>query len=317
MIRAVILALILVAGSARADVAVRMEQALRGWAAAQEVERAVMTVWRAGVPVRDVEIAMDIRVPVELASLSKAITGLCAAGLMRSRVWTGQTQSRDVLGYGPPGITVAALMTHSAGIGPDETQGRMGDWLDTGEDVSDTVARRALTREAQSGTPGRYLYNNENYAILGAMISAQMGVTHRTYCTNTVLVPAGVRTADPSPRTGAFAAWGGWQMPVADYARLMNWAYGKGGMIGRAPDRWPQAEIGGGAFYGVGMTQREFRGSTNFWHFGALCIPGRLALGSYAVSWLQDWSAVVAYEGCLDGAGMVALDAALAGAVFQ
>ena len=75
--------------------------------------------------------------------------------------------------------------------------------------------------------------------------------------------------------------------------------------------------MGGGAFYGMGMTQREFRGSMNYWHFGALCFPGRLNAGSYAVSWMGDWTVVVAYDACADWDAMVRLDQALAGAVFQ
>jgi hypothetical protein len=106
-------------------------------------------------------------------------------------------------------------------------------------------------------------------------------------------------------------------MSVQDYARLMHWAYGPQGMIGKAPQDWPQAQMGGGAFYGVGMTQRRFRGAMNYWHFGGLCFPKRLNIGSYAVRWMADWSVVVAYDRCVDWDAMTRLDNVLARAVFQ
>lgn len=316
MIRLLTFMALMLAPVAQAD-GVRLEQAFRGWAAEVGAERAVMTIWRRGQHQGDVALGMAADAPVELASLSKAVTGLCAAELIRTGVWRKETTSHDVLGKGAAGVTVAALMTHSTGLKPDQTQTLMPLWLDTPEDRAALATDKALGRSTQAGTFGSYAYNNENYAILGAMISAETGVSHVDYCRNTVLIPAGVTTAAPSPRTGGMAAWGGWTMSVQDYARLMHWAYGPGGMIGRAPQNWPQAEMGGGAFYGVGMTQRAFHGSMNYWHFGALCFPERMEAGSYAVSWMQDWSVVVAYDRCVDWDAMVALDGALAAAVFR
>ena len=317
MIRNLALIACLMAPAADADVAVKLEAAFRGWVAEVGAERATMTIWRSGVEQGNAAVGMEPDTPVELASLSKAVTGLCAAHLIQTGVWTKQTTSREVLGKGPADLTVEALLTHSAGIGPDQTQVLMALWLDTEEDRAVLATETALKRKEQTATKGSYAYNNENYAVLGAMISAQMGTPHHRYCANAVLIPAGVTTAQPSARTGGMASWGGWTMSVQDYARLMYWAYGPGGMIGRAPDRWPQADMGGGAYYGVGMTQREFRGAMNYWHFGLLCFGDKLQAGSYAVSWMGDWSVVVAYDRCTDWEDMVALDSVLAQAVFQ
>ena len=317
MIRILTLIALLAAPAALADTAVRLEAAFRTWVAEHGAERAVITIWRGGVEQRNAAVGMEPTDPVELASLSKAVTALCAAQLVQTGTWTRDTTSRSVLGKGPQGLTVAALMTHSAGIAPDQTQVGMSDWLDTPEDRAARAADTALARKAQTGTIGSHTYNNENYAILAAMISAEVGVPHSRYCANAVLVPAGVTTADPSLRTGGMAAWGGWTMSVQDYARLMYWAYGPGGLIGRAPDRWPQSDMGGGAYYGVGMTQRQFRGAWNFWHFGLLCFGARMNAGTYAVMWMGDWSVVVAYDLCTDWDAMVGLDNALSRAVFQ
>lgn len=318
MIRMLALIALLGATPLRADpVANRLEVAFQVWVQEVGASRAAMSIWRGGQPVRDVGIGMDAAAPVELASLSKAITALCVAQLIETGTWSKRTSIREVLGRGPGDITVEALLTHASGLGPDQTQGWMRRWVDSAEDRAAEVTKRALERESQSGTRGQYAYNNENYAVLGAMIAAETGQAHSNYCAKTVLLPAGVTTGGPSPRTGGMAAWGGWQMNVQDYARLLNWAYGPGGKIGRAPDRWPQADMGGGAFYGVGMTQRAFRGAMNYWHFGSLCLPKGPNVGAYAVSWMGDWSVVVAYDACVDWDAMVALDGALAGAVFE
>jgi len=317
MIRSVLCALLVVVSSAQADVPARLEMAFRGWADTVGVDAAVMTITRDGVHQGDVALGLAATAPVELASLGKAVTGLCAVSLIKSGQWTAQTTSREVLGWGPDGVRVGALMTHSAGIGPDQTQVAMQLWLDLDGHRAETAARRALGRAAQALEPGTYGYNNENYAILGAMIAAQTGQTYAAYCTDAVLVPAGVTTARLSPRTGSMASWGGWQMSVQDYARLMHWAYGAEGYVGAAPEAWPQAAMGGGAFYGVGMTQRAFRGSMNYWHFGLLCFPGRLNAGSYTVRWMDTWSVVIAHDTCTDWDAMIALDTALARAVFR
>lgn len=311
-----IVALMCAAQTVVADVPDRLEAAFEGWVEDVGADAAVISIWQKDMHIRDIAVGMDADTPVELASLSKAVTGLCAAHLIKTGEWSAQTTSLEVLGYGPDAITVDALMTHSAGLGPDETQGAMPFWLDTREDRAADAAATALTRLTQSGTPGSYAYNNENYAVLAAMISAQTGVPHTQFCKTHVLTPAEATTATPSSRTGSMAGWGGWQMTVKDYARLMHWAYGPQGMIGSAPQDWPQIEVGGGASYSVGMTQRVFRGKMNYWHFGALCFPGRLNVGTYAVSWMEDWRAVVAYDRCVSWDDMFRLDKVLSQAVL-
>ena len=318
MLRVFVFLLALLPSVAAAQATVdRLEGAFRVWLDEVDAPWGAIAIARAGQPQRNVGIGIEADFPVELASLSKAVTAMCVAHLIETGVWTKETRARDVLRKGPEGMTVAALLTHSTGLAPDGTQASMPGWLDKPEDRALEAAEAAFLRFRQDGTPGQYRYNNENYAILGAMISAQMGQSHVDYCPRVTLVPAGVTTAQPSHRTGGMASWGGWQMSVGDYAKFMHWAYGPSGKIGRAPERWPSAAMGGGAFYGMGMTQREFRGSMNYWHFGALCFPGRLNAGSYAVSWMGDWTVVVAYDACADWDAMVRLDQALAGAVFQ
>lgn len=317
MLRTLILAIALSATTVQADVPARLADAFRGWAADAGTNAAVLTIFRRGQHHSDVALGMEAETPVELASVGKSVTALCAVQLIKNGVWTAETTSQEVLGEGPAGLSVADFITHSAGLGPDQTQRPMARWLDLNKDRAGVAASHALARKKQSSVRGRYLYNNENYAILGAMIAAETGQAYDHYCKNAVLVPAGAATARLSPRTGSMASWGGWKMSVQDFARLMHWAYGPDGYVGNDPDAWPQINMGGGASYGVGMVQRPFRGSTNYWHFGLLCFPGRLNAGSFAVRWTDEWSVVAAFDQCTDWDTLFALDSALSRAVFQ
>lgn len=300
-----------------ADVPDRLEAAFRGWVADVGATRAVMTVRRAGQPVRDVAIGMEPAEPVEFASLAKAITAACVAELIAQGVWQEDTTSRDVLGYGMQGVSLAGLLTHSAGLGPDRTQKTMWMRLFQPDAPQDWAARSALERDKQTQSPGSYSYNNENYAILGAMIAAQSGQNYQDYCTQAVLAPAGVDTARASQVTGAFLPFGGWQMSVQDYAAFHWHSFGPSGRIGAAPEAWPSIDVRGGAEYGMGMFQRKMRGRYNYWHFGLLCFPARFNGGAYAVIWQETYSVVAAYDACVDFDQMGALDAALGKAVFQ
>lgn len=298
------------------DTAARIEAAYRAWVAEVGADRATLSIWRGDTPVRDIGINTDPQTPMPLASLGKAITGICAISLILSRDWQLDTTISDVLKDQQSEITVSQLLTHTSGLGPDGTQGLGMLLLFNSPSADQVLSARALGRAVQEGTPRTYAYNNENYAILGAMIAAQTGQSVEKFCTAAVLVPARVRTARPHDPISGMLSFGGWEMSVADYARFMHWAYGPAGIVGRDVEDWPSVGLGGGARYGVGMVNRPFRDSQNFWHFGLLCFPARANAGSYAVSFAQDWRVVAAFDGCVTWDQQVALDAALAGAVF-
>lgn len=317
MIRAIGLCTMLGASPVFGDVPARIEAAFLDWAENNGVTKAVLAVSHQGVLQGDFTLNTKPETPVELASLSKAITAACAATLIEAGIWTRETSSAEVLKFGPEGISVAQLLTHQSGLGPDQTQSAMQIWFGDRTSQARDGATTALSRPMQSGQAGVYSYNNENYAILGEMIATQTGHSYESYCTEKVLKPAGVMTAEPSPLTGAFLPFGGWQMTMHDYARFHWHEFGPKGRIGAEVSNWPQAKIKGSMTYGMGMVQRPFAGRYNFWHFGGLCFPGRLNTGAYAVMWMDEWSVVAGYDICATGTQMFALDHALKGAVFQ
>ncbi len=293
------------------DTSEKLEKAFQDWMQKFGIESGALAISYKGEVVRRVGVGRDADDPVELASVSKSITAMCALSLIEDGTWTASTTVVDVMGDGPQ-VTVGQLMTHSSGYDTDITQGAMSDMLDTPEHVGTTRDSFAAGPQGQAGT---YVYTNENYDMLGALIAAQTGAPYDEACAARVLAPLGI-TAQPSVRTGAFAAYGGWAMSVADYATFHVAHFGPDTPVGRAPAEFPNAEIGGGARYGPGMVWREFRSGHNFWHFGALCLPEQLNVGSFAVQWNGGWAVTAAYDACLEWPAMSALDGALANAVF-
>ena len=257
---------------------------------------------------------MEADAPVETASLSKAITAVCAQQLVAAGKMDWE-QSFAAYVPGGPDIAVGALVAHAAGLGPDDTQLNMWRWLDQSGPRGADVLAGVLQRKTQAGTSGVHGYNNENYALLGLAIEAAAERPYAEVCNELVVKPAGAKGA-LSDRTGAFAAWGGWAMTTADYARTLLYWYGPRGAVGQDPMAAPHVQMDKGLYYGLGMMFHAFRGGHNFWHIGALCFPGRLETGTYAVTFKGDWTLVAAYDRCVDQEAMFALDQALALAVF-
>ena len=251
----------------------------------------------------------------ELASVGKSITAICVLSLVEDGRLDWSDRLPDLLGAAPD-VSVAQLITHTSGLAPDSTQAAMGFWLDPPDDAghySAQVLTAINARDAQDGVAGRYLYSNENYALLGLVIEAVSGEPYDTYCRGALNLPDTIR---PSPRSGATQPWGGFVADPADFLTFLEAHFGPDSEAGSDPFALPHADMGGGAYYGLGMVFREFRGSYNFWHFGALCFPERLNVGSYAVLWEGKAGAVALYDGCLDWPAMQSLDGALSRAVY-
>ncbi len=289
----------------------RIEAAFDRWLAIHQLN-GVLAVRRAHRDLTVVERGKAGDTPVELASLSKAISAVCASELVRA----GRLSWGDTWTVGDDVFRLGDLITHSAGLGPDGTQIAMGSWLDQPDaHRSADVAGLITQRGGNAATSGTFSYNNENYALIALLIEDATGRDYESVCREAALEPAGVSGA-PSQRSGAFLPWGGWAMTVADYTRFHGHWFGGEDPTGRSPLDGPHVAVQEGIYYGLGSFFRVGNDANNFWHFGALCFPGRLEVGSFAVTWRGDWSVTAAYDGCVDWDAMFALDQALAVAVF-
>jgi CubicO group peptidase (beta-lactamase class C family) len=293
----------------------RMTLAFETWMQSNDASKGSLAIWFKGKPVYTHEIGISANAPMEMASLSKAVTGVCTAQLVKE----GRLAYSDKVPLidGLRGdITIADLLRQTSGLKIDGTQDTMPQWFGQRAHRAVDVRDAIIARGGPSKKANRFRYNNENYALLGLAIKAASGQSYETACQSRVFKPAGV-TAAPSPQTGAFLSWGGWHMSVDDYARFINFWFGPASEIGKDPFKHPHVELEGGANYGNGMFFRSFRSSFNFWHHGGLCFRDRLSVGSYAVSWMGEWSAVAAYDICPDWRAMGDIDKALSKAVFQ
>ena len=233
--------------------------------------------------------------PHDLASNSKALTALCVLSLVDDGLLDWDTTLTDALGQVAPPGTLAELVTHSAGIGPDSTQLRMGFWLNEQKPRHAHVTDIVLNRSRQRGTRAEFAYNNENYAVLGRIIER---VTQQSYvdaCRKRVFAPAGV-TGALSPRFGAFAAWGGWRMTMADHAALLWHWFGPEGPVGRDPLALPHVARAEGSYYGLGMSYEVTAEGWRMSHAGAISIPFGPKTGAFAVVYPFGAVAAMGYD---------------------
>ncbi|SHH82392.1 serine hydrolase domain-containing protein [Marivita hallyeonensis] len=301
--------LVWIACGATAQTANGVADAVQGWLTERDASGVVAMQSPDGA-IQTIDLGLPTARPVELASLSKAITAVCVADLVADR----KLRWADPVSLFVPGfdeMTVGDLVTHESGVIEDATQRHMSAWLGDPRHRADAIVTKMRTRKAPQGPQDVHVYSNDNFALLALVIENVTQDTYEAACRARVLDTAGVAAA-PSPVSGAFLSWGGWSMTADDYLRFhAHW------FDTSDPTRdEPMADLGGGAVYERGMLARSMRGGSNYWHFGALCFPERLNVGSYVVGFFNGWRVVVAYDACVEWEAMVALDAAIVQAIF-
>ncbi|MEP3845341.1 MAG: serine hydrolase domain-containing protein [Paracoccaceae bacterium] len=288
----------------------RMQSAFDDWLDQNEA-KGVAAVAFEGVQVASLDGGLKPDTLAELASVSKSITALCAASLIEDGVLAFTDTVLGLLGRGPD-TSVASLITHSSGLVDDVTQSLMLRTLDKPKDSAPDVLNAIGPAD---GPDGVYAHNNVNYALLGLLIEDAANAPYEDTCRQHVLDPAGV-TGMASPRSGASLSWGGWHMLPSDYVTLHSYWFSMQTDMGSDPFAYPHVEVVDGVYYGLGTFFRKSRSGHNFWHQGALCMPGRLNIGSFAVTWQSEWSVFVSYDKCVDWNAMTDLDLALGQAAY-
>lgn len=307
-----VVALLGSAGQADTDLRVgRIEAAFAGWLAGHSA-RGALAIRRQGEVLEPRGFGLPRSDRYDLASVGKAITARCAVDLVGTGelAWDDTVASR--VGRGP-NITLAQLLTHSGGLKGDATQALMA--LSFGADVphgSEMVLNAVTARDGPQGSPGQYRYTNENYALAALMIEAATGEPYHDVCAARALAPLGLQ-AGVSEVAAISLPWGGWTMTLDDFAMWHATALGGLG----DPKDFPHLDVGGGLSYGLGTFFREFEHGTTFWHFGALCFPGRFEIGTYAVTFFADWTLVAVWDACVTFDDMADLDQALVAALFD
>lgn len=286
-----LLALLVVfaAGTAFGQGVEDIEQAWRGWMTQTQRARGGLVVMHAGRPVHEAAMGgLAAGASVPLASLSKAVTGVCIATLIERGTLSFETAlaqglARTLSRTGQPAdprllrVTVSELLAHRAGFGPSiGSDGDLADWLrrnSGGRTAFDEQLRWLFARKLQSAPGERFEYSNANYLILGALIEEAAGQPYEVYCKAAVLTPLGARTAMLDPAWRILSSYGGWRMPLTEYGRFYQaFALGNPAIAPRSR-QWMMSpegkQVSGGAHYGLGTFVRPTpRGGGNFWHAG-------------------------------------------------
>ncbi|CAN5902318.1 hypothetical protein BH11PSE3_BH11PSE3_36920 [soil metagenome] len=250
-----------------------------------------LAVVHGGKVVREAAMGQEaVGEPVPVASLSKAVTGVCVAGLIeRGRLSfdmpLSQALARTIARVGAPvdprlaAVTISQLLAHRAGFATKEdvVNAPLADYLrgHTAKRTAFDTQLGWIFRTTLTFEPGaRYAYSNAAYLILGAVIEEASGRDYEGYCRETVLLPLGARSAELDPAWRVMSSYGGWRMTTADYARFYQ-AFALGSpAIGPKARAWMMSpegkQVGDGVHYGLGTFVRpSATGGGNFWHWGA------------------------------------------------
>jgi CubicO group peptidase (beta-lactamase class C family) len=236
----------------------RVEAAWRNWAGTHGIAATAMAFGEQGVVVTAADHNGYGAKPQPVASLSKVVTGLCLDQVLSEGPYDWQTKlgaikdQMSVARTTPPvqshGMTLAQLVTHTSGLYPDLTQGRMAGRMHGSLGLHRRIAFKALGKEGSNGPRGTYFYSNTNYAVLATVIEALTGDTYGDACQARIMQPSGVENAIVEGRKGSMSGSAGWEFTPTDYARfLLHW-FAPDSVYMDTPERFPGADSGNGMY---------------------------------------------------------------------
>jgi CubicO group peptidase (beta-lactamase class C family) len=296
----------LVAAAAADPQGKRMAAAFQAWARAWNVPNASFVAMRGETVIgQAARGARTVDTPVPVASLSKAITGVCVAKLVEAgRLSYNARLSQLIPTYfkaNPPydaaarQITVRELLTHTSGLGYDPTQGSAEfAALDFRKKNLSPILAMALRVPLAVKT---FRYNNVNYAALGLVIEAKTKQPYETWCRKTVLAPVGAGAATLNPQWAVMSSFGGWRISALDYARFLDHFRPASKLMKTGPAAWPKTDVNG-VSYGIGVEMRRNGGSYDLLHVGdwRWTEPGRKAdFAAFFAMWRQNLRFVATY----------------------
>jgi CubicO group peptidase (beta-lactamase class C family) len=263
------------------DVADTVIAGWQGWMARHAIPAGSIIVSYNGTVIGESGIARSVDDPAKIASLSKAITAVCALNALDQAGKTVQTPLADAIPaalaeHVPRDgrfteITIAQLITHASGIDTDYHRSDLSK-LRTFTVENKLWQFSKIVNENLSGTPAwaPYRYSNANYLVLGLAIEELTGETYETYCQREVLEPAGATSGQLNPDWRVMTSWGGWEVSARDYLRFAEQAFtGSNSPLRPAGFTLPASDIGRGRGYSAGMIFRPSNGGFTNWHLGS------------------------------------------------
>jgi CubicO group peptidase (beta-lactamase class C family) len=270
----------------------------RAWMSQHEVPAASLAIMKDGHLTATLGAGgMAAATPAAIASLSKAITGVCIAQIVDSGRLSfsaplGSVLARTFARLGQPAdprfkaITIEQLLMHRAGLAR-EPQGGL---------VARDMAGRFINTLATplSDDPGgAMVYSNIGYGTLGMVVEAVTGSSYERYCRDAVLKPMKV-AGMIDPRLQARASSGGWRVSAIDYARFIQVLDPVSPGLGPLARQW-QAERNSEGVYGLGIFARRSPQGIVLNHSGRNALPERG--GSFVIKFPNGWTAVAMFAG--------------------
>lgn len=211
----------------------KVETAWRNWMAQNSVTQSSLAIGRAGTILRSAAQKRAPDAPYPMASLSKAVTGICLNQILTNSTYTWDSTLADLapefakMNFTPDAqmanLTLTQIATHTSGLPKTLKYGVMST-RSANLSSQPTMAKAALKEPSNFGARGSYVYSNANYAILGFLIEAMTGEPYGDHCKTNIMVPAGATQAGVTGRMSYAAGYGGWSVSVEDYARFaMHW----------------------------------------------------------------------------------------------
>lgn len=320
---------------------------------AENVDAAV-TSWMADHRIADAEVAVALRKDIvgafdhgwkatdrqPVASLSKAITGICIAGLVdHNQLSLDEPLGTVLAGYfarnhkggGPKdprfkAITIEELLTHRAGLKKNA--------FDDKNDHSVAASFRTTTQAMLDFDPGSTIsYSDSGYLVLGYIAQLIGGRAYPATCGKVFTRLGMPATAGVIDKTlAARAPNGGWDISAADYARFLYAFDPKSGALGLTTRQWLDARPGepgyakgrkspptqapcprfsGKPAYGLGVCMKRTARGTQYYHDGLLHhhMPDYPKTGgSFFFVNEAGYAAVVIFSGENDGKTYAALE---------
>ena len=229
---------------------------------------------------------------VLVASLSKAITAVCAGTLVDEGRLGFDTRLRDALAahFARNGaaadprladVTIGQLLTHRAGFDrdtlPDPASGPLLQAHLRGHapgDASiDPLLAAGLARTLPRAPGERFAYTNVAYLALGAAIEAADGRPYADACAARALAPLGLDAVTLDPDWAVLSSFAGWRLSAPEYLAFLRAFDDDSPVLGpqaRAFLRDPQGKhVARGSYYALGTFARATAdGGRNLWHSG-------------------------------------------------
>ncbi|RVD60990.1 class A beta-lactamase-related serine hydrolase [Mesorhizobium sp. M2D.F.Ca.ET.185.01.1.1] len=324
---------------------------------------AAVTSWMAERHIADAEVAVALHKDIvgafdhgwkatdrqPVASLSKAITGLCIAGLVDHK----QLSLDEPLGTALGGyfarkhkdsepkdprfktITIEELLTHRAGLKKNA--------FDDKNDHSLAASFRTATRTMLDFDPGGTVsYSDSGYLVLGYVAQLIGGRPYPVTCGKVFTrlgMPANTGTIDAT--LAARAPNGGWDISADDYARFLYAFDPQSGVLGPKTRQWldtlagdpgyakgqkspptqaPCPRFSGKPAYGFGVCMKRTARGTQYYHDGLLHhhMPDYPKTGgSFFFVNEAGYAAVVIFSGENDGKTYAALEKSVIAAMTE